>query len=57
MPEPFPCVAHVESLGGVLYIESPGVERFEDAWDDLYESALDAEQSAALIKTVLKETK
>lgn len=57
MPEPFPCVAHVESLGGVLYIESPGVERFEDAWDDLYESALDAEQSAALIETVLKETK
>lgn len=56
MPEELPSVAHVETLGGVLYIESPGVELFEDAWDDLYESALDAEKSAALIETIMKET-
>ncbi|WP_269847838.1 helix-turn-helix domain-containing protein [Glycomyces salinus] len=57
MPEEFTNVAYVESLGGALYVESPGVERFEDAWDDLYRGALSPERSAALIKIVLEETK
>lgn len=57
MPEQFTNVAYVETLGGALYVESPGVERFEDAWDDLFNHALDPKRSAALIETVLKESK
>lgn len=57
MPEEFTNVAYVESLGGALYVESPGVERFEDAWDDLFRGALSPKHSAALIKTVLEEMK
>lgn len=55
MPYQLPSVAYVESLGGALYVESPGVERFQHAWDDLWKSALDAPSSTALIKSVLEE--
>ncbi|THV35729.1 helix-turn-helix domain-containing protein [Glycomyces buryatensis] len=57
MPEQFTDVAYVESLGGALYVESPDVDRFEDAWHDVNKAALDQKRSAALIKSVLKETK
>jgi len=57
MPEQFTDVAHVETLGGSLYVEAPHVERFEEAWEDVKNAALDPQRSAALIKTVLKETK
>ncbi len=57
MPEQFPNVAYVETLGGALYVESPGVERFEHAWEDLFNNALDPTRSAALIEAALKETK
>jgi hypothetical protein len=57
MPYELSSVAYVESLGGGLYIESPRVERFERSWEDLWRGALDSEQSNALIKAVLKETK
>jgi hypothetical protein len=55
MPYQLPSVAYVESLGGGLYIESPGVERFQRGWEDLWKSALDAQRSAALIESVLEE--
>ncbi|WP_026923732.1 helix-turn-helix domain-containing protein [Glycomyces arizonensis] len=57
MPEQFPNVAYVETLGGALYVESPGVERFEHAWEDLFSNALDPMRSAALIEAALEETK
>ncbi|MEU6859820.1 helix-turn-helix transcriptional regulator [Glycomyces sp. NPDC046736] len=57
MPEEFTDVAYVETLGGALYVESPGVERFEEAWKDVRGGALDPQRSAALIKSVLKEIK
>lgn len=57
MPEEFPSVAYVETLGGSLYIESPGIERFEAAWEDLDRNALNTQRSAAFIRSVLKETK
>lgn len=57
MPEQFPNVAYAETLGGALYVESPGVERFEHAWEDLFNNALDPTRSAALIEAALKETK
>ncbi|MEU6858628.1 helix-turn-helix transcriptional regulator [Glycomyces sp. NPDC046736] len=57
MPYELSSVAYVESLGGGLYIEAPRVERFERAWEDLWRSALNPEQSNALIKAVLREIK
>ncbi|HEU5129129.1 MAG TPA: helix-turn-helix transcriptional regulator [Glycomyces sp.] len=55
MPEQFPNVAYAETLGGALYVESPGVERFEHAWEDLFNNALDPTRSAALIEAALEE--
>lgn len=57
MPEQFTDVAYVETLGGALYVESPGVERFAKAWEDVSGGALDPQRSAALIKSALKEFK
>ncbi|MCD0447070.1 helix-turn-helix domain-containing protein [Glycomyces sp. A-F 0318] len=57
MPEQFGNVAHVETLGGSLYVESPNVERFEEAWEDVNNAALDPKRSKAFIESVLKETK
>lgn len=57
MPYELSSVAYVESLGGGLYIESPRVERFQHAWEDLWKGALGPERSNALIKAVLKEFK
>ncbi|SDE30269.1 helix-turn-helix domain-containing protein [Glycomyces harbinensis] len=57
MPEQFTDVAYVETLGGALFVESPDVDRFEFAWQDVSKAALDPKRSAALIKTILKETK
>ena len=57
MPYELSCVAYVESLGGALYIEAPRVGKFEHAWEDLRCEALDSQQSNALIKTILKETR
>lgn len=56
MPYELSSVAYVESLGGGLYLESPRVERFERAWEDLWRGALSPEKTNALIKGVLKET-
>ncbi|WP_205328342.1 helix-turn-helix transcriptional regulator [Glycomyces sp. YM15] len=55
MPYELSSVAYVESLGGGLYIESPRVERFHRAWEDLWKGALTPSRSNALIKAILKE--
>ncbi|WP_158299772.1 helix-turn-helix domain-containing protein [Glycomyces paridis] len=56
MPDQFTNVAYVETLGGALYVESPGVEQFEDAWEDVNKAALSPQRSAALIEAALRET-
>ena len=56
MPYELSSVAYVESLGGGLFIESPRVERFQRAWEDLWRGSLSPERSKALIRAVLKET-
>lgn len=55
MPNPYPEVAYVDTLAGILYVEEPRVQRFSQAWEDLYERALDPESSARLIAKRLKE--
>lgn len=55
MPYELSSVAYVESLGGGLYIESPRVERFQRAWEDLWKGALSPSRSNALISAVLEE--
>jgi transcriptional regulator with XRE-family HTH domain len=56
MPDPFPDVAHVETVGGSLYIEEPTVSRIREVWKDLVESALPPEESIALVKRYLEGT-
>jgi transcriptional regulator with XRE-family HTH domain len=55
MPEPYPDVAHVETVGGSLFIEEPTVSRIREVWKDLIESALSPEESMALVKWYLEE--
>jgi transcriptional regulator with XRE-family HTH domain len=55
LPDPYPEVAYVESLGGRLYVESPKSERFVRAYAHLWECALDEVASARLIETIAKE--
>lgn len=55
MPEQFTDVAYVETLGGSLYVESPDVERFEEAWEDVRGGAFDPQRSVSLIRSALKE--
>jgi transcriptional regulator with XRE-family HTH domain len=56
MPYELSSVAYVESLGGGLFIESPRVERFQRAWEDLRRGSLSPERTKSLIRAVLKET-
>ncbi|MEU1755841.1 helix-turn-helix transcriptional regulator [Micromonospora matsumotoense] len=55
LPEPYPAVAYVESLGGRLYMESPKAERFLRAYDRLSKSALGKDESTALMGAIAKE--
>lgn len=55
MPRPYPDVAHVEHLGGRLFIESPKADRYARAYDRLREAALDPHESAKLIATIAEE--
>ncbi|GAB3802829.1 helix-turn-helix domain-containing protein [Micromonospora zhanjiangensis] len=55
LPDPYPEVAYVESLGGRLYVESPKSERFVRAYARLWESALEEGASARLIETIAEE--
>ncbi|WP_026929321.1 helix-turn-helix domain-containing protein [Glycomyces tenuis] len=56
MPEPYPEVAYVDTLAGILYVEDPSVHRFSQAWQDLYEGALSPEASIQLIAEHLEGT-
>jgi hypothetical protein len=56
MPEPYPDVAHVETVGGLLFIEEPTVSHIREVRKDLVESALPPEESIALVKRYLEGT-
>jgi transcriptional regulator with XRE-family HTH domain len=55
MPEPYPRVAHKDTLAGSLYAESPGVETFGWVYDRLAELALGSSESTGLISEIAKE--
>ncbi|WP_444950520.1 helix-turn-helix domain-containing protein [Micromonospora ureilytica] len=55
LPEPYPAVAYVESLGGRLYLESPKAERFVRAYGRLLDSALSESESTKLITSIAEE--
>lgn len=55
LPEPYPRVAHKDTLAGSLYVESPGVETFGWVYDRLAELALGSGESAELISEIAKE--
>ncbi|MGH3990576.1 MAG: helix-turn-helix domain-containing protein, partial [Pseudonocardiaceae bacterium] len=56
MPDPYPDVANVDTLGGALYVEEDAaVDRFRQAYHQLSAAALDGKESAALIVAAAKE--
>ncbi|GAB3956832.1 helix-turn-helix domain-containing protein [Micromonospora vulcania] len=55
LPEPYPAVAYVESLGGRLYLESPKAERFVRTYGRLLDSALSENESTKLITSIAEE--
>lgn len=57
LPEPYPAIAHAETLGGSLYLEEESLKPFTEAWENLDKSALSAKESVELIRNHLKETK
>ena len=52
LPDPYPEVACVDSLGGAIYVEAPKVKTFLQAYNHLREIALPAKESAALISVM-----
>jgi hypothetical protein len=57
IPEPYPDVAYVETLAGSLYVETPGAERFAEAYDRLHRASLGPEESAELISAIAEEVR
>ncbi|MGH2805456.1 MAG: helix-turn-helix domain-containing protein, partial [Thermoleophilaceae bacterium] len=56
MPDPYPGVAYVDTLGGAVYVEEDvAVDRFRQAYHQLSAMALDGKESAALIAAAAKE--
>lgn len=55
MPDPYPEVAYVESLGGAIYVEQPRAERFRRAYDDLHRNALSSSRSTKLISAITED--
>ncbi|MGH3856622.1 MAG: helix-turn-helix domain-containing protein [Pseudonocardiaceae bacterium] len=56
MPDPYPDVANVDTLGGALYVEDDAaVDRFRQAYHQLSAMALNSKESAALIAATAKE--
>jgi transcriptional regulator with XRE-family HTH domain len=55
MPEPYPDVAYVVTLAGSLYVETPGTQRFAQAYDQLQRVALGPEESAGMILAIAEE--
>ncbi|MBB6035477.1 transcriptional regulator with XRE-family HTH domain [Phytomonospora endophytica] len=57
LPDPYPDVAHVESLAGRAFVEkSDQIDRFEHVYADLHQAALSPELSADFIANILEET-
>ncbi|WP_407937211.1 helix-turn-helix domain-containing protein [Kineosporia babensis] len=51
-----PPTIYVESFTGALYLDRPAeVERYDEAWQDIWEKALDGTASVDLIETVRRE--
>ena len=56
MPDPYPDVAYVDTLGGAVYVEEDAaVDRFRQAYHQLSAMALGSKESAALIAAAAKE--
>ncbi|MGC4821441.1 helix-turn-helix domain-containing protein [Micromonospora sp. DT63] len=55
MPSPYSDVAHAETLGGRLFLESGNASRYVRAYDRLREAALSATESAKLITALAEE--
>ncbi|MCZ7375956.1 helix-turn-helix transcriptional regulator [Micromonospora sp. WMMD961] len=55
MPAPYPDVAHAETLGGRLFLESGNALRYVRAYDRLREAALSVSESAKLITALAEE--
>lgn len=55
MPEPYPDVAHMDTAGGALYVESDRVTRLASAYDRMSKLTLDADRTAATISTAMEE--
>ncbi|QOC94985.1 XRE family transcriptional regulator [Micromonospora craniellae] len=54
--EPYPDVAYTETLGGAIFVETPGAERFVQTYDRLQRVTLSPEESAERISAAAKET-
>nr|WP_026341212.1 helix-turn-helix transcriptional regulator [Actinomadura atramentaria] len=55
MPEPFPRIAHADTLQGAVYIESPQCDRLVEAYDRLHTLSLGPADSVELISAVAEE--
>lgn len=55
MPEPLPEVGYVESPAGTIYVETPESDRLGALYDKLWETALNANETAELISSRVKE--
>ncbi|MEW2383920.1 helix-turn-helix transcriptional regulator [Micromonospora sp. NPDC047707] len=55
MPPPYTDVAHAETLGGRLFVESDKALRYVRAYDRLREAALSASESAKLLSAIAEE--
>ncbi len=55
MPPPYVDVAHAETLGGRLFMESDKALRYVRAYDRLREAALSANESAKLLSALAEE--
>ncbi|MGC4807467.1 helix-turn-helix domain-containing protein [Micromonospora sp. DT233] len=55
MPPPYLDVAHAETLGGRLFMESDKAQRYTHAYDRLREAALSVSESARLIAALAEE--
>ncbi len=55
LTDPFPAVAYVESPAGGIYVETPDADRYVEKYHRLWDKALGADESAALIAAAMKE--
>ncbi|MEG8183786.1 helix-turn-helix domain-containing protein [Nocardia terpenica] len=52
--EPFGTVAYVENFAGCLYLESPAVDRYLSAYDNIEKAAFTTGESAKIIKRAIE---